>query len=324
MLPTTAVGSYPKPPELLKARTRFARGDLSPEALREREERATVDWIRFQEALDMDLLVDGEQYRGDMVTYFAEHFDGIEVSGLVRSYGNRYYRKPIVVGEVVRRERVTVDWWRFAQSLTDRPVKGMLTGPYTMMDWSFDEYYPSREDCAVAFARLVRDEVRDLVRAGATVIQIDEPAISTRPEELDLAIRTMAVVTKGLEGVKTISHMCYGNFDRVYPRLLDLPVDQLDLEMSNSGFDLLDLFRRHPFTKEIGFGVIDVHTPVLETVDEVADRIRKALAYFPPDRLYVDPDCGLKTRTVEEAKGKLRAMAAGAAKVRQELAVRGA
>ncbi len=314
---TTSVGSFPKPPYLLAARTRHARGDLPDEELRELERRATREWIAFQESIGIDILVDGEQYRGDMATYFAEHLDGCRVSGLVRSYGNRYYKKPIVDGELARPTPITVDWWRWAQGLTRAPLKGMLTGPYTMMDWSFNEYYGSREEVALAFAKVIRDEARDLAKVGAKVIQIDEPALSTRTDELDLVVKALGVVTKGL-GVKTITHTCYGNYDAIFPWLNRLPVDQLDLEMSNSGLNLLDRFRRGPFSKEIAFGVIDVHSHVVETKDEVKARIERALEVFPPSRLYLDPDCGLKTRTVEEAQAKLRVLVDAAREVRKE------
>src|SRR5207249_3112566 len=163
---------------------------------------------------------DGEQYRGDMATYFAENIDGTEISGLVRSYGNRYYKKPIIVDELRRKGPISVDWFKFAQARTKRPVKGMITGPYTMMDWSYDEFFEF--------------------------------------------------------------------FNK-------LPVDQLDLEMSNSGLDLLDRFKREPLKKEIAFGVVDVHSHVIEPESLIRERIEKALTIFEPEKLYIDPDCGLKT-----------------------------
>ncbi len=317
-LETTSVGSFPKPVYLKKARTQFEKGEIGAEELDELGRRSTAAWIRFQEEIGIDVLVDGEQYRGDMVAYFAENLEGTTISGLVRSYGNRYYKKPVVVDELARPEPITVAWWRFAQGLTDKPVKGMLTGPYTMMDWSFNEYYPSREDCALAFAKAVRQEARDLVAAGAKVVQIDEPALSTREDELPLVVKALGEVTRDLDA-KTITHTCYGNYERIYPAMLDLPVDQIDLEMSNSGLDLLALFRKHPFTKELAFGVIDVHSHVVETEPQVEERIRGALEVVPPERLWVDPDCGLKTRTPEEARDKLRAMVAARDAVRERL-----
>ncbi|HKZ49174.1 MAG TPA: methionine synthase [Thermoplasmata archaeon] len=319
---TTHVGSYPKPPALQKARTRFSRGEIAYEELHRLEERATRDWVEFQESIGLDILVDGEQYRGDMATYFAEHLEGTAISGLVRSYGNRYYKKPIVTGALRRTGPITVEWWRTVQEWTDRPVKGMLTGPYTMMDWSFDEHYGSRRETALAFARVLRDEARDLASAGASWIQIDEPALSARADELPLVVEALGIVTEGLPA-KTITHTCFGNYAQLYPDLLKLPVDQIDLEMSNSGLDMIALFRKYPFTKEIAFGVIDVHTHVVESKDLVKERIRRALEVVPPERLYIDPDCGLKTRTVDEAKAKMTVMVEAAREVRAEIGAKG-
>ena len=157
-LQTTTVGSFPKPDELRRARTQVARGRLDPQELERLEREATAFWIRSQEEAGLDVLVDGEMYRGDMVTYFSEHMEGFEISGLVRSYGNRYYRKPVAVAPVGRRNSVTVDWWRYSQGLTERPVKGMVTGPYTMADWSFNEHYPTREAFVMAMAEMVHDK----------------------------------------------------------------------------------------------------------------------------------------------------------------------
>src|SRR3990170_134834 len=181
----------------------------------------------------------------------------------------------------------------------------MITGPYTMMDWSFDEHYGSREEVAMAFAKILHEEARDLQAAGAKIVQIDEPALSARADELPLVVKAVGAVARGLD-VKTILHTCYGNYQEIYSYFNRLPVDQLDLEMSNSGLDLLARFRKDPLKKEIAFGVVDVHSHVIEGQAEVEERIEQALSLFHPQRLYIDPDCGLKTRTVEEAKAKLR------------------
>ena len=315
---TTQVGSLPKPDSILAARSDFARGRISKDELTGLEREATADWIRFQDEIGIDVVVDGEQYRGDMVAFFAEELPGFAKGGLVRSYGNRYYRKPVATGEIVRDHPITLEWWRFAQSLTDRPVKGMLTGPYTICDWSFNEHYDTREDLVMALAEVIHQEALDLQEAGARYIQIDEPAVSTRMDELDLAIKALGVVTDGLE-VHTITHICYGDFHNAYPKMLDLPVDQLDLEMANSNYDLLEAFRDSPFTKSIGLGVVDSHSHRIESVDEVAAGIRRSLELIPPERMFVDPDCGLKTRTVDEAKAKLRVIVDATRRVQAEL-----
>jgi 5-methyltetrahydropteroyltriglutamate--homocysteine methyltransferase len=301
---TTSVGSLPKPDYITAARSRFARNEIDRDELLELERQATREWIEFQDSIDTDLVVDGEQYRGDMVAFFAEELPGLEIGGLVRSYGNRYYRKPIATSAVVRDKPITVEWWEYAQSLTRKPVKGMLTGPYTICDWSFNEHYDTRRDFVLDLAKVIRDEALDLERAGARFIQIDEPAASTRMDELDLVIEAMQVVTEPLTA-HTITHICYGDFHNAYPKMLDIPVDQIDLEFANSDFSLLDAFGDHTFTKYIGLGVVDVHSHALEDVEEIADGIRRSLKYLSPEKVFVDPDCGLKTRTVDEAKAKL-------------------
>jgi len=319
LLPTTAVGSYPKPPYLLEARRKHLRKQISKEELTDLEQRATREWMQIQEDAGMDLFVDGEQYRGDMVAYFADEMAGFAIAGLVRSYGNRYYPKPVVVGPVGRKAPVTVEWYKFAQSLTKKPVKGMLTGPYTIAEWSFNEHYPTRRELVLELARAIHDEVIDLERAGAKYIQIDEPAIHTRPEEdFELATEAMEIVTNGVSAY-TITHICYGDVPKIYPAMLRLAVNQLDLALKNEEFGLLETFKKAPFTKDIGLGVVDAHSHRIESVDEVADGIRKTLKVIPAEQIYVSPDCGLKTRTVDETVGKLRVMVEAAKLVRSEL-----
>ena len=319
ILLTTSVGSFGKPDYLQKARNANARGKLGASELLELERKATAEWIKVQEEIGLDILVDGEMYRGDMVAYFADLLDGYSEGGLVRSYGNRYYHKPVISGKLARPKPMTVEWFQYTQSLTQKPVKGMLTGPYTMLDWSYNEAYPTRRDAALALAEVVRQEAEDLDRAGAQYIQIDEPAIHARPEELAIAIEAMAIVTQNLKA-KTISHICYGDFAAIYPGILDLPVDQLDLAMANYDYRWLDLMDTHPFTKEMAIGVVDVHTHELEPVAEAAEGIRKGLKYVSADKLLPHPDCGLKTRPVEESIAKCRVVVEATKIIRTELA----
>ncbi|MBS3815343.1 MAG: methionine synthase [Hadesarchaea archaeon] len=319
ILPTTAVGSYPKPSELKKARKKFLKGKLESEDLRPLEEKYTREWIEIQEEVGLDVLVDGEMYRGDMATYFAREMNGFSISGLVRSYDNRYYRKPVIKSEIEWKEPITVDYWRFAQDLTDKPVKGVLTGPYTMMDWSFNEHYPNREEACLALARELRKEVEALADAGAKIIQIDEPASSARPKELpEFGEKAMRIMTEGIDAY-FITHICYGAFEFIYPEMLDLSVDNFDLEMSNSDLDLVKVFEKEPFTKDISFGVVDVHSHVLEEKSVVKDRIDRALGVLEPEKVWIDPDCGLKTRTREETIGKLEVMTKAVNEKRREL-----
>jgi len=303
--PTTSVGSFPKPDYLARARADSAKGKLPASELRDLERKATTFWIEMQEKLGVDVFVDGEMYRGDMVAYFAERLPGFTEGGLVRAYGNRFYHRPIITGEVSWPGPVTVEWWQYTQSLTKKPVKGMLTGAYTIMDWTFNEFYPDRRSTALALAAVIRKEVEALIAAGCKIIQIDEPALSVRPAELNIALEAMEYTTKNLDAY-FVTHACYGEFEKIYPGMLDLAVDNFDLEMSNSELDLLDVFSSHPFTKDISFGVVDVHSHKMEDPVAVRQRIERALTILPDKQIWIDPDCGLKTRTVEEAIEKLR------------------
>lgn len=318
LLPTTSVGSFPKPDELKRARTRRAKGEISAEELAAIERAATDFWIDKQLELGIDVLVDGEMYRGDMVAYFAEILGGFEIGGLVRSYGNRFYHKPIIVGDACWPGPMTVEWWRYAQSKTEKPVKGMLTGPYTIMDWSFNEHYADRRAATMALAEAIRSEVAALIDAGCRIIQIDEPAVSVRPAEMSIVIEAMRRVTDGQDAY-FVTHICYGKFSEIYPKMLEIPVDNFDLEFANRHVEMLDLFRRQPFTKDLSAGVSDVHYHETDPPEVLAEKIRAALDVLPADRIWVDPDCGLKTRTVDEGIAFLNAVSQAAALVRAEL-----
>lgn len=318
IFPLTSVGSFPKFDYIKKGRSLIEKGEIGPEDLFELEKRATREWIQFQEEIGIDVIVDGEMYRGDMVAYFAQMLPGFKEGGFVRSYGNRYYKKPVIVGAVEWEKPLTVDWWKFAQSLTDKPVKGMLTGPYTIMDWSFNEYYKDREETAFALAKMIRKEVEALIEAGSKIIQIDEPACSVRPKELPLVVRTMDVVTRDLPAY-FVTHICYGDFEKIYPEMNEIPVDNYDLEMSNSENDLLSCFRKVRMPKDLTAGIVDVHSHQLEDHDLLLKRLREILDIIPRSQLWVDPDCGLKTRTVEEAKAKLRAVVKATKELRELL-----
>lgn len=320
LFPTTSVGSFPKPDYLVKARSNLKTGRINHEELIRLERQATEFWIRQQEELGVDVLVDGEMPRGDMVAYFAGNLEGFTRGGLVRSYGNRYYYKPEIVGAVSWNNPITVEDWRFAQSLTDRPVKGMVTGPYTMMDWTFNQYYPNRQDTTLALAWELRKEVQALVEAGAKIIQIDEPAISVRPKELPLAIAAMNIMTEGLSAY-FITHICYGDFQPIYPDMLELPVDNFDLETNDRAFNLFPIFGKYPFSKDITLGVIDSHSHKVESEIDVEHQLRRALKVLPQPNIWVGPDCGLKTRTVEEAIAKMAVLVKGTHRLRTEISV---
>ncbi len=331
ILPVTSVGSFPKPNYLQQARIKYRRGEISYDELHQLELQATKEVIAMQEEVGADLLVHGEMERGDMVEFFADLLEGFGRKGLVRSYGNRYYFKPVITGEIKRTKPMTVEMWQFAQSLTKKPVKGMLTGAYTIYDWSFDEHYDpydkdrkGRREAVLALAHAINEEAHDLRKAGALFIQIDEPAVPTHPEDIEIAHEAMEVMTKGLDAF-IITHMCYGDLRPIYQRLLQFPVHQFDWEFTNNADKLYPLIEQfgYPADKFVGLGVVDVHSRRIESVDEVEQRIKLALKYLRPEQIFPDPDCGLKTRTWDEAKAKMSAIVEAAKRVRRELASHG-
>jgi 5-methyltetrahydropteroyltriglutamate--homocysteine methyltransferase len=314
--PVTSVGSFPKLDSLKKARADYSQRRISQEKLEQEEETATEFWVRWQDEAGVDVLVDGEMYRGDMVTFFAETMRGFEIGGLVRSYGNTFYHKPIIVSEVEWVQPITTEWFKYAQSLTPKPVKGMLSGPYTVMDWCFLEHYSSRRDATLSIAKQIRKEVEALIEAGCRIIQIDEPALSVRPEEVPLAVEAMQVVTDGLPAY-FITHICRDGFETIFPQVMELPVDNIDLELSARDDDLLPLLLEGgTFDRDISFGLVDVHSKEIESKEQVIERIGQAIEAFPKDRLWFDPDCGLKNRSLEEAQRKLQVVLEAVQEVR--------
>jgi len=318
LLPTTSVGSLPKPDALRAGRGQRARNEITADELRRLEIEATEGWIRRQEELGLDVLVDGEMSRGDLVAHFGALLGGFAPGGLVRACGNRYYRKPVIVGEVKWPGPLTIEDWRMAQAMTQRPVKGLLTGPYTLLDWSFNEFYPSRGTAVMALARELRKEVEALVEAGCKIIQLDEPALSARPGELTLAVEALNVITQSVPAYFVV-HACYGALESVYPGLLTAPVHNWDLELSSARLDLGTLFTEHPFSRDLSVGVADVQSRAIEDADTVEKRVEAALAVLPAEQVWIDPDCGLKTRTAEEAVATLRVVVEAAQAARRTL-----
>jgi 5-methyltetrahydropteroyltriglutamate--homocysteine methyltransferase len=327
LLPTTTIGSFPQTPEIRKARADFASGKMSEETYTAfmREEIAKV--IRAQEELDIDVLVHGEPERNDMVEYFADMLDGFAFTenGWVQSYGSRCVKPPVIFGDIARKKPMTIDWIQYAQSLSKRPVKGMLTGPVTMLQWAFVRDDQPREKTAYAMALALRDEVDDLVKAGIQVIQIDEPAFREGlPLKRSLwdsytqwaakAFRLSASIAP--DEVQIHTHMCYAEFNDIMPAIESLDADVISIETSRSDMELLQAFVDHTYPREIGPGVYDIHSPIIPTKEEIEARIEKAMALIPKDRLWVNPDCGLKTRRWEEVSPALANMVAAAKALR--------
>ncbi|MEB3779741.1 MAG: methionine synthase [Desulfurococcales archaeon] len=320
--PTTVVGSYPKLPPSMDAIKRRRKGEISEEEFHRIVREAIRKVVDDHLWAGVDIISDGEQAREDMVVYFAERMKGYREGEWVRVFDNVYFRKPIIVGRVEWVSPMTLEDWRYAVSISQgRPVKGIITGPYTMMEWSFDLHYGDRRELIIDMARVIRREVEELVANGARYIQVDEPALSTRPwrEEAELLGEALEVIFKGLEA-KRIVHICYGRLEKILPYILDYPVDQLDLEMKNSNFRLLPYLKEYGFDKELGFGVVDVHSIQVESVEEIKGYIDKLMKmdFISPEKVYVDPDCGLKRLPREIARSKLKNMVEAAKLAREE------
>jgi 5-methyltetrahydropteroyltriglutamate--homocysteine methyltransferase len=311
---TTTIGSFPRSAALRRARWQVSEGEIDAAALREVEDEAIRQTIAHQERLGFELLVDGQFDRGDLVTHFADSLEGMEIGGLVRCFDNRYYRRPRIIGPLERRASTTVDRWKAAQALTRRPLKAILTGPYTLMDWSFDEYYPSREACCNRLTEIVRAEALELVEAGAAEVQIDEPAISGRPSEIGLVQDAVARVVEPLRGrARTWLHASHGDLTPVVSEVLSLPVDGLLLGMVNARYAWINRLDALPDDKLLGAGVIDVVSSTDEGLDGVRSRIEQLLEKVPADRLWVVPDAGLRSLTEQEAGARLDVLSKAAA-----------
>lgn len=320
--PTTVVGSYPKLPSASKALKLRKRKEIGEEGFRSLIEEAIKGVVEDQIWAGVDIISDGEQSREDMVVYFAEIMEGYVPGEWVKIFDNVYFRKPIIVGRIEWTKPMTLDDWKTATKYSQgRPVKGILTGPYTMLEWSFDLHYGDRYEVIMELARVLRKEIEVLVAAGAKYIQVDEPALSTRPwkEEAEMLGEALKVMLKGIEA-KKIVHICFGRIERIIPYILDYPVDQFDFELRNSDFRLLPYLKEYGYDKEIGYGVVDVHSTQVETVEEIKeaiDRIMK-LDILPPEKIYIDPDCGLKRLPREIAKMKLKNMVEAVRIAREE------
>ncbi|SLI37758.1 5-methyltetrahydropteroyltriglutamate--homocysteine methyltransferase [Mycobacteroides abscessus subsp. bolletii] len=328
-LPTTTIGSFPQTVEIRKARQALTRGEID-DAEYVRKMRAEVsDVIALQEKLGLDVLVHGEPERNDMVQYFAEQLDGFFATqnGWVQSYGSRCVRPPILYGDVARRKPMTVEWATYAQSLTQKHVKGMLTGPVTILAWSFVRDDQPLGDTANQIALAIRDETVDLQNAGIAIIQVDEPALrellplrnSEKQAYLDWAVGAFRLSTSGVSDATQIhTHLCYSEFGEVIGAIADLDADVTSIEAARSHMEVLDDLNAIGFSNSVGPGVYDIHSPRVPSTEEMATSLREALKAVPAQRLWVNPDCGLKTRKVDEVTSSLANLVAAAALVRAD------
>ncbi|MEU8504779.1 5-methyltetrahydropteroyltriglutamate--homocysteine S-methyltransferase [Streptomyces brevispora] len=330
LLPTTTIGSFPQTAELRTARAGLRTGRIDTAGYEERIRDEIGEVISFQEKTGIDVLVHGEPERNDMVQYFAEQLTGYLATrhGWVQSYGTRYVRPPVLAGDISRPEAMTVRWTSYAQSLTGRPVKGMLTGPVTMLAWSFVRDDQPLGDTARQVALALRDEVDDLEAAGTSVIQVDEPALrETLPLRaadhaayLDWATESFRLTTSGVRADTQIhTHMCYAEFGDIVQAIDDLDADVISLEAARSHMQVARELAAHGYPREAGPGVYDIHSPRVPDADEIAALLRTGLKAIPAERLWVNPDCGLKTRGWPETKASLENLVTAARTVRGEL-----
>ncbi|MCG9964419.1 5-methyltetrahydropteroyltriglutamate--homocysteine S-methyltransferase [Shewanella cutis] len=330
LLPTTTIGSFPQTPAIRGLRSRWRKGELSDAQYNEQLQQVTRDTIDRQLKLGIDVLVHGEAERNDMVEYFGEQLEGVGFTknGWVQSYGSRCVKPPLIYGDVSRPKAMTVDWAVFAQSLTDKPVKGMLTGPVTILHWSFAREDISRDTIATQLALAIRDEVVDLQNAGIGIIQIDEPAFreglplkqSEWQAYLDWAVNAFKLSAAGVVDETQIhTHMCYSEFNDTIAAIAAMDADVITIETSRSRMELLNAFEDFEYPNEIGPGVYDIHSPNTPSVEAMVHLIEKAAQKVPVRQLWVNPDCGLKTRTWAEVEPALKNMVDATRELRRRL-----
>jgi 5-methyltetrahydropteroyltriglutamate--homocysteine methyltransferase len=319
---TTVVGSYPKPKWLHRSRDLYEDEDNSfdEDSFEEAKDDASRLITHEHERSGLDVVVDGEMRRNEMVEYFAHRIDGYEFNGPVKVWGHNYFDKPSVVDEVSYDEEWLVSEYEFTSDVASQPVKVPITGPYTLANWSFNEVYEDEEQLAYELADLVNEEIEALVEAGARYIQIDEPALATTPDDHAIVGECLErIVADVPDDVRLALHVCYGDYSRIYPEMLEYPVEEYDVELCNGGYEQLDVFKETEFTKDLAMGVVDVHVAEVESVEEIKGNIEKALEVVPPERLTVSPDCGLKLLPREIAYQKMENMVKAAREVEAEL-----
>ncbi|MBU2712012.1 5-methyltetrahydropteroyltriglutamate--homocysteine S-methyltransferase [Zooshikella harenae] len=330
LLPTTTIGSFPQTSAIRQLRAKFRKGDIDIMQYHQSLQKEIQFVIQKQEALDLDVLVHGEPERTDMVEYFAEQLAGFVTTqyGWVQSYGSRCVRPPIVIGDVERQQPMTVGWSAYAQSLSNKPVKGMLTGPVTILQWSYPRDDVAPEVSAFQIALALRDEVADLEKAGIHIVQIDEPAFregvplqkAAQAHYLHWATRAFRIASAGAKPTTQIhTHMCYSDFNSIIEHIAAMDADVITIESTRAKMQLLAAFEAFSYPNEIGPGVYDIHSPSVPTADDVVKLLQAAIKYIPVERLWVNPDCGLKTRNWDECERALAAMVNAAKQLRQSL-----
>jgi 5-methyltetrahydropteroyltriglutamate--homocysteine methyltransferase len=319
LFPSTTIGSFPQTAEIRQARKQFRLAKINADQYRDFIQSQIKFAIQQQEEIGLDVLVHGEAERNDMVEYFGQHLEGYAFSnfGWVQSYGSRCVKPPIIYGDIARPSPITVETAVYAQSLSNKPVKGMLTGPVTMLNWSFVRDDQARSQTCLQLALAIRDEVLDLEKAGISIIQVDEAALreglplrrSQWHEYLDWTVHCFKITACGVSDETQIhTHMCYSEFNDIITAITDMDADVITIETSRSDMELLDVFNEFDYPYEIGPGVYDIHSPNIPSIEQITALMTKAAKRLPVERLWVNPDCGLKTRNWEEVKAALTAM----------------
>ncbi|AWR99521.1 methionine synthase [Metallosphaera hakonensis] len=323
-LPTTVIGSYPRPKWLREMISLHKNGRVSDEDMEEAFNDAAVSAMRDHQVAGIDVPTDGEVKRDEMVEFFAERLKGFRFYGPVRVWGTAYYRKPSIVSKIEYNKPMLVEEVKFTKSISYTPYfKVTITGPYTMAYWSYNEYYKDRKEMVFDLAKAINAEIRNLVEAGAQVIQVDEPAIHSSAEEVEWAVEAVNESVKGINA-KLMLHICYGDYKIVAPYLNDFKVDQINFALKIYNYKPLKLFKEVGYDKEIGAGVIDVHNRNVESSEEVYKDIKRLMDYFPLDKIWINPDCGLKLLPRNIAFSKMVSMVKGVEMVREELKKSGA
>ena len=328
--PTTTIGSFPQTKDVKANRSAFKRGEKTEQEYVDFNKKKIAECVKWQEEIGIDVLVHGEYERNDMVEYFGESLGGFLFTqkAWVQSYGTRCVKPPIIWGDVYRNKPITVEWSVYAQSLTKKIMKGMLTGPVTILNWSFPREDISIKDSISQIALAIRDEVLDLEANGIKVIQIDEAALREKlplrktdwyKEYLDFAIPAFRLTHSGVKPETQIhTHMCYSEFTDIIPAIDDMDADVITFEASRSDLLILDSLRENNFETEVGPGVYDIHSPRVPSVEEITNVLKIMLTKIDSDKLWVNPDCGLKTRGMKESDASLRNMVCAAKKIREE------
>ena len=328
--PTTTIGSFPQTKDVKANRSAFRRGEITREEYVAFNQKKIAECVKWQEEIGLDVLVHGEYERNDMVEYFGEALGGFLFTekAWVQSYGTRCVKPPIIWGDVYREKPITVEWSVYAQSQTEKIMKGMLTGPVTILNWSFPREDISIKESISQIALAIRDEVLDLEKSGIKMIQIDEAALREKlplrksdwyTEYLDFAIPAFRLTHSGVKPETQIhTHMCYSEFTDIIPAIDDMDADVITFEASRSDLQILDALRENHFETEVGPGVYDIHSPRVPSVEEMVCALERMLTKISPEKLWVNPDCGLKTRGVPETDASLRNMVAAAKEIRQK------